>query len=126
MSAYFTEDRGFPGKLRNGGMGHYRYGDATFTEAGGAAIMNAISPFEFLKGLFVDKPRQEREAQVALAQSQAQLLGQQADARGKTTRTMVLVGSGLAGLMLIALVLRKKRSSLAGYRRKSRRSRRSR
>lgn len=133
MSVIFTEDRGVPSEIRNGDMSGYGRHFATgpsnvpgqFTEQGAVAFMNAISPFEFLKGLFVTKPQQEQAAQVALAQTQAGLVAADTEARQKTTRLLVGVGAGLAGLMAIALLVRGRRSSVAGYSR-SRRPRRSR
>lgn len=130
MSIIFTEDRGVPSELRNGDMSryaHYAAGPSNvpgqFTEAGAVAFVNAISPFEFLKGLFITKPQQEQAAQVALAQTQAGLISADTEARQRTTRLLVGAGAGLAGLMAIALILRGRRSSVAGYHR-SRRSRR--
>ena len=120
MSVMFTEGRAFPAELRNSGMGHYRYGNSD--QDGAAKIFDSISPFKFLEALFVTKPAQERAAQVALATQQAQALEVDTEARQKTMRTVVLVGSGLAGLMLIALISKRRSASVAGYRRKSRRS----
>lgn len=124
MSVIFTEDRSVPPELRNGDMSGFgrHYAGPEFTEQGAVAFVQAISPWEFLKGLFVTKPQQEQAAQVALAQTQAGLIAADTAARQKTTRLLVGVGAGLAGLMAIALIARRRRSSVAGYR--SRRSRR--
>lgn len=126
MGVTFTEGRALPREFTRGG-GYERYGEGpTFTEAGAVKFMDAISPWKLLEGLFVTKPAQERAAQIALAQAQAQAQGEALSIRGMNTRTMVLVGGGIVGVLAIGLVLMKlgRRSKMSGYRRRARRSRR--
>ncbi len=117
------EGRAFPADFKNGALGGYGEGPQ-FTEQGAVAFVNAISPFEFLKGLFVDKPARDQAAAVELARQQAQVIGTDTLERQKTFRTVATIGAGLAGLMLVGLMLRRPASArVSGYRR-SRRSRR--
>jgi len=126
MGVVYTSDRGIPREFRSGFQGYRSLGDATFTEAGGAAIMGAISPWNFLKGLFVDKPAAEQAAQVAIAQAQANAAANAQFAKSANLKTMLMYGAGAVGILALVLTMSRRRSSVAGYRRKSRRSRRSR
>lgn len=122
----FVEGKGLPREFtRGGGYQGYRMGDATFTEAGGAAIMGAVSPWNFLTQLFVTKPAQEHAAQVAIAQAQADAQGQALYARSANLKTILMYGAGGVGALALILYLTRRRSSpVAGYR--SRRRRRNR
>ena len=126
MGVVFVEGKGLPKQFtRGGGYARYhRMGDATFTEAGGAAIMGAISPWNFLTQLFVTKPAQEHAAQVAIAQAQADAQGQALYARSANLKTMLTYGAVGVGALALLLFLRRRPASVAGYRRRSRRSRR--
>ncbi len=123
MSVVFTEGRALPKELR-GDFG--RYGDAGSDIAAG---LKAVSPWDFLTGIFVDKPKAEAAAQVALAQTNAQNLAandQLLAARQKTLRTAALAGAGVLGLLVLVIAMKPHRApAVAGYR-KSRRSKRSR
>ncbi len=118
MTITFSESRKFQPRHLNG-VGNFGE-ESEFVQG-----LNAISPWNFLKNMFVDKPAAENAAQVAIAQAQAQQNVLEAQARSKTTRTLVMVGAGLAGLMLVGLMASRSGGSVAGYRR-SRRTRSSR
>lgn len=131
MSVFFVEGRNLPSEFRSDYAGYHGYGDGwtDFTKAF-TDVSNA--PFKFAKELFVDKPAAERQAQIDLQQSQAQaaiLMGQQTAQsqaeRQQTIRTAVKVGAAILGVLALGMVLGRRRSSVAGYRRRSkRRSRR--
>lgn len=131
MGVTFAEGRSLPREFSRGGgyegFGrHSRYGDPTFTEAGGVAMMKAISPWDLLTGIFVTKPAQERAAQVAIAEAQVQAQGQAQYAKAQNLKTLLMYGGGAIGALVLVVLLTKRRSpAVAGYRR-SRRSRRSR
>jgi len=119
MSVFFTEGRGLPKEFTRADMG--RYGD---TGSDIANIIEKASPFDFLTGVFVTKPAQERAAQVAIAQSQAEEAAVYQQAKQKTTRTVVMVGAGLLGLLALVMIMRPRpAAAVAGYRKHSRRSR---
>ncbi len=127
MSIVFFEGRSPPSELTGRMDGYGNTGDDI------ANIVEKASPFDFLKGVFVDKPIAQANAQAALAATQASTaiaMQQEADLQKQATmRTLTMVGAGLAGLMVFALVLRphpRAAPAVAGYRRKSRRSKRSR
>ncbi len=120
MGVTFSEGRDLPREFTRGG-GYEAYG-AEFTEQGAVNFVKSISPWDMLTGIFVTKPAQERAAEVAIAQAQ----GQAQAVRSQSTRTLVMVGGGIAALLAFGLLLRPRRSSVGNYRRKSRRTRRSR
>lgn len=120
MGVTFSEGRALPREFTRGSG----YQGMTDGEAVASAI-RSISPWDMLTGIFVTKPAQEHAAQVAIAQAQQQAQSEALAVRGASTRTMVLVGGGLVALLAIVLVMRRKPSSVAGYRKRhSKRSRR--
>jgi hypothetical protein len=130
MGVTFSEGRGLPREFSRGGgyegFGrHNRYGDSTFTEAGGVAMMKAISPWDLLTGIFVTKPAQERAAQVAIAEAQVQAQGQAQYAKSQNLKTLLMYGGGAIGALVLVVLLTKRRAPAVGGHR-SRRSRRSR
>ena len=134
MGVTFSEGRSLPREFTRGGgyEGFHRVwtprlGDATFTEAGGAALMKAISPWDMLIGIFVTKPAQERAAEVAIAQAQVQAQGQAQFAKSQNLKTMLMYGGGAVGALVLVIMLTKRRApSVGGYRRSRRSTRRSR
>lgn len=124
MSVEFFTERSFPRVLRQ--MGHYNrgygaYGDDFMSEV--AQTVKNASPWDFLKGIFVDKPAAEAAARVQEAQLQAQAIEQQQMARQQTLRTVAIVGAGLVGLLVIVVAMKPASKKVAGYRRKKRRTR---
>mgnify|MGYP001604634645 CR=1 FL=1 len=125
MGVTFSEGRGLPREFTKGG-GYEGFGDDM--QDGAAKIAHAVLPWDLLTGLFVTKPQSEQAAQVAIAQAQAEAQGDALAIRGVNTRMMVLVGGGIVGVLAVGLLLMKlnRPSRVSGYRRKSRRTRRSR
>lgn len=121
MGVFFTEARAFPKELKS--MGHYRgaFGDNSADMNAFANVVAQASPWNFLKGMFVDKPAAEAAAQAQIASTQAQLLEVQAEDRSKTLRTVAIVGAGLVGVLVLVIATRKRAPQTAGYRRRRRR-----
>ncbi len=127
MSVIFYEGRKAPASLRH--LAGFR---GTQTDGQGdigqqvSSIVTAASPWNLLKGIFVDKPQAEAANQAAIAQAQAQEAGIVAQEKADTLRTAMMVGGGVLGVVLLVSLLRRPAPArVAGYR-KSRRSRRSR
>lgn len=122
MAVFFTEGRELPKEFRRGG-GYEGFGANDV-----AAVLDSISPFKLLEGLFVTKPAAERAAQVELARIQAQAQGQSAFAKSQNMEELLKYGAiGIGALVLVILVTRRKApAKVAGYRRSKRRSTRSR
>lgn len=116
----FVEGRQLPPEFKKLDLGHH-YGDA-LTDIGN--IVQKASPWDFLKGIFVDKPMAEQQAQIAIQQQQAAVAEQSLLSRQVTTKTLVMAGVGVLGLLALIAIARP-RGAVAGYR-KRRRSRRSR
>ena len=125
MSVVFVEGRELPKNFRVDG--YHGYGADTGQDI--TNIARAISPWDFLKGTFVDKPIAQAQAQAEISATQAQTaiaMQQEADIQKRATmKTVLLAGAGLAGLFALVLILRPAPRATAGYR-KSRRSKRSR
>ena len=122
MTVVFYEGRRAPVGLRhmNG------YGGDTFTEAGAVAFTKAISPWDFLTGVFVTKPAAEAANQAAIAQSQAQEAGIVAQGKAEMIRTAMMVGGGVLGIVvLVSLLRRPAPARVGGYRKSRRKNRRS-
>lgn len=140
MSVRFYTDRGFPPELRNlAGYGDTyapNAGNTSYTEernrnAGETIVagLEAVSPWNFLTGVFVDKPKAEAAAAIAAAQMQSQAISEQALARQETLRMATIAGAGLIGALVLIVALKPAKSKtvvkVAGYRkRKHRRARR--
>lgn len=135
MSVRFYTDRAFPRELRQlGGYGDYAGSgydtQSTYTTEGGeimsgiAETIKQASPWQLLASIFVDKPRAEAAGQVAQAEIAARAYSEQQAQRQETLRTVLLVGAGLVGVLVIVVATRpKKPKPVAGYRRKNRRRR---
>lgn len=115
MSVRFYTDRSFPSDLKH--LGAYGSDAGDFMQ-GAAAFVRAASPWDFLTGVFVDKPRAEAEAQVAQAQAAASAIAAQQAARQQTLRTVMIVGAGLVGVLVLVVATRPRAPKVAGYRRK--------
>ncbi len=135
MGITFVSDRAFPREFsRMNGYGAVATAPSThpdFTEKGAVDILGAISPFNLLKGLFVDKPLAERQAQLELTRIQAEAQGNAAVARSQVIDDMLKYAAIGIGALVVVILVTKRRAApakLAGYRRskKSRRTRRSR
>lgn len=126
MAVTFSEGRGLPREFtRGGGYERYgRYGDST--QDGAAKIFDAISPFKLLEGIFVTKPKQERDAAIALAHEQAMANANSLQFKSDNLETLMKYGAIGVGALVLVLLLTKKRGgpSVAGYRRRTKRSRR--
>ncbi len=130
MAVFFTEERGLPREFTRGGgyegFGRARLGD-TYQD-GFAKIMDSISPFKLLEGIFVTKPATERAAQVELARLQAQAQGQSAFIKSQNMEELLKYGAIGVGALVLVIILTKRKpapAKVAGYRRsKRRRSRR--
>jgi threonine dehydrogenase-like Zn-dependent dehydrogenase len=139
MSVHFYTERGFPRELRQlGGYAAYGEGEAqavsdtvghltggvtdiTGQLTGGAVgIAKAVSPWEFLTGIFVDKPKAEAAAQLAQSELAARAVASQQAARQQTMRTVLLVGAGLVGVLVIVVATKPRKSQVAGYHKKRR------
>lgn len=124
MAVTFTEGRELPREFTRGG-GYERYGDST--QDGAAKIIDSISPWKLLEGIFVTKPAQERASQVAIAQAQADALANSQQIKSDNLETMLKYGAvGVGALVLVLLLTKRRGGSVAGYRRKRRRTNRSR
>ncbi len=124
MGVFFTEGRGLPKEFTRGG-GYEGFGD-TYQD-GFAKIMDSISPFKLLEGIFVTKPATERAAQVELARLQAQAQGQSAFIKSQNLEELLKYGAIGVGALVLVIILTKRKApaKVAGYRRsKRRRSRR--
>lgn len=120
MSVRFYTSRSFPTELQHLGG----YGDTGQDVVGvlhelttGAAN---LSPWNFLTGIFVDKPKAEAAAQIAMSQTQAQAIAAQQQQRQETLRTVMMVGAGVVGLLALVIVMKPRSKPVAGYRRKRR------
>jgi len=126
MSVVFHEGRDLPKEFRRG-SGYEGYGDST--QDGAAKIIDSLSPWNFLKGVFVDKPAAERAAQVELTRLQAQAQGQSQLLRSQNMEELLQYAAIGVGALVIVILLTKKRApaKVGGYRRskKSRRTKRS-
>ena len=124
MAIVLTEDRGLPKEFKND-FGHYRgFGDDALT--GIANIVQRASPWDLLKGIFVDKPMAQAQAQMEVAQMQAQVAMQQEADRAKMLKYGLIAGAGIAGILVIVLVTKPRPAprAVAGYHRRHKRSRR--
>ncbi len=122
MGVFFTEGRGLPKEFTKGG-GYEGFGDST--QDGAAKIFDSISPFKLLEGIFVTKPREEHEAQVAIAQAQGEAMSRSEYEKSIRLKSMLKYGAiGVGALLLVVLLTKRRSPSVAGYRRRSRRSRR--
>ena len=121
MSIYFTEGRGLPKEFTRGG-GYEGFGGEAVVD-----VMKAISPWDMLTGLFVTKPAAERAAQVAIADAQVRAQGQAQAAQSANLKTIMMYGGAAVGaLVLVILLTKRRKTSVAGYRKRPRRrSRRS-
>lgn len=118
MSIVFTDSREMPKEFRQADMG--RYGDA------GSDAVNFIekaSPWDFLKGVFVDKPAAAAANQAVIAQAQAQSAAMMQSQQQDTLRTAMLLGGGVLALLAIVSVLRRPAPARVGGYRRSKRSR---
>lgn len=120
MSVTFFQGRELPETFSHGGMG-----DGTFTEAGGAQIMSAISPWNFLTSWLATKPEAEAAAQADIARSAAQaaaandqLLAQ----RNKSFEMIAIAGVGVLGILLLVVATNPKPHppKVNGYRKRRR------
>lgn len=123
MSVRFYTQRAFPSDLRLNGLGNMN------TESAVADIFRSLTvgAVDFFGGSSSFAKEAAANAAAAQAQvqlTQAQLYGQQDYERSRTIRTLILVGGGIAAVALIATVITRSRSHVAGYRRKRRRARR--
>ncbi len=116
MTVRFYTEREFPAELsRMGG-----YGDA------GTDIVNglrAVSPWDFLTGIFVDKPKAEAAAQLQAQQTAAAAFEAQQAQRQQTLRVVLIAGAGLVGVLALAIALKPPSRPVAGYRKGKRRRR---
>jgi hypothetical protein len=128
MAAVFSETWQFPRELR---MGHYRGLGQMNTESAIADIFKSLTvgAVDWFGG--TSSFAKEKQAEAALAASQAQMTqaqiyGQQEFERSKTTRTLIWVGGGIAAVFLLVSLTRrpavKVKTKVSGYRK--RRSRR--
>jgi hypothetical protein len=129
MSVHFFTEREFPSELRQlGGYGAYGDGEAAAVSdifghltSGAVGITEAVSPWGFLTGIFVDKPKAEAAGQVAQAEITARVIAQQQQQRQETLRTVLLVGAGLVAVVVIVSATRpRKPKPVAGYRKQRR------
>lgn len=135
MTVYFSTERGVPKMFRDNDLGRFsggplRLGDGDFgTQA--AQIIQAASPWNLLKGVFVDKPMAQAAAQQAVSQAQAEEAAaysqDQARIAGEqqaTLRTGLMIGAGLLGLVAVVSLMRRPAKAVSGYRSRRKRSRR--
>lgn len=123
MSVFFTEARDLPAEFKNADLGQYGRTDAEAV----ASVFTA--PFDFFKAVFVDKPAAEQAAQIELREKQgaaALALQNEANTQKRSTiKVLLYAGIGVAGLLALAMIIRRPApAAVAGYRRKSRRSKR--
>lgn len=117
MGVVFTESRALPPEIRR--MGHYRgFGEQMNTESAVADVFRSLT--QGAVEWFHPEVRTTAN-QAAAAQAQAQLYTAQAYEEGQTKRTLIYVGAGLAGLVVLASIVKAaNRPRLSGYRRKKR------
>jgi hypothetical protein len=125
MSVQFYTQREFPAQLKSlSGFRHYGDWASDLLNAG-ANLVQKASPWDLLKGVFVDKPIAQAQAQEAEAQIQAQAVAMQQAEQQSTLRMVLLVGAGLAGALLVVAALKPPAAKkMSGYHRRNRRARR--
>lgn len=120
MGVMFSENRAFPRELRQ--MGHYRgFGENMNTETAVADIFRSLT--QGAVDFFGGSSSAAKQAQAEAAAAQAQLMGQQVYAEAETKRTLIYVGAGLVGVLILAVALRSPvriKNKVGGYRRKKR------
>lgn len=128
MAAYFFEGKKLPKDFRR--MSHYAraprgMGDGTADSLNAVAnIVSAASPWNMLTGLFVGKPEMEAQQALEAQQSQIQAATAAAAERSDTIRTMMYAGTALAGVALLAILLKAPSHPPAVHGYRKRRSRR--
>ncbi len=120
MAVFFHEGRDLPKEFRRG-SGYERYGDST--QDGAAKILDAVSPWKLLEGIFVTKPAAERAAQVELTRLQAAAQSDSLFSKSQNMNTLLKYGALGVGALVLMIVVTKKRApaKVAGYRRSKRR-----
>jgi hypothetical protein len=116
MSALFFEGRTPPAAIRQQfSMGRH-YADAGADIVAG---LKAVSPWDFLTGVFVTKPAQAEQAALQQQEMQAQAVAMQQAQQAKTVRTVMIAGAGLVGVIILAVALRSpKHTAVHGYRKR--------
>lgn len=71
-----------------------------------AAIGKAVSPWDMLTGIFVAKPIAEQQTAAQLQEAQIQAAVAQQQNQAKTIRTVIYVGAGLVGVIILAVALK--------------------
>ncbi len=126
MSVVFSTERGLPKEFtRGGGYERYHsYGDST--QDGAAKILDSVSPWKLLEGIFVSKPAAERAAQAEITRIQAEAQGRSQFIKSQNMEELLKYGAiGVGALVLVILLTRRKSAAVGGYRkRRSKRSRR--
>jgi hypothetical protein len=130
MGVVFTESRSLPPELRR--MGHFRrYGDLTANTHVNMNAETAIADvFRSLTTGAVDwfggTTSEAKIAAANAAAAQAQYGASQAYAEEDTKRTLIYVGAGLVGLVVLASIVKaasrpiKIKNKVGGYRRRKR------
>lgn len=128
MAAYFFEGKKLPKDFRR--MSHYArasrgMGDGNSDQLNAVAnIVSAASPWNLLTGLFVGKPEMEAQQALEAQQSQIQAATDAAAQRAGVIQTMIFAGAGLAGVALLAIMLKAPSHPPAVHGYRKRRSRR--
>ncbi len=127
MAVTFSEGRALPREFSRGGgyEGYKSFGDSM--QDGAAKIFDSISPFKLLEGIFVTKPKQERDAAIALAHEQALANANSQQIKSENLDTMLMYGAiGVGALVMVILLTKRRSPAVAGFGRNRRRTKRSR
>lgn len=125
MGVVFTESRALPPEIRR--MGHYRgFGETPVNMNAESAIADVfrsltVGAVDFFGG----SSSASKQAAAEAAAAQAQYGAAQAYGQEETKRTLIYVGAGLAGLVVLAVIFKASSSvriknKVGGYRRKKR------
>lgn len=122
MSVVFFEGRQLPSQILR--MGHYRgFGENMNTETAIANIFQSLT--QGAVDFFGGSSSAAKQAQAQAAAAQAQLYQEQMFEEGQTKRTLIYVGAGLVGVVLLAAIVKsgskvKIKNKVGGYRRRKR------
>lgn len=128
MAVAFFEGRKVPTGIRR--MSHYARAPAAMGDGNSdqlnavANIVSAASPWNLLTGIFVTKPAAEAQAALQAQEINAQQVEAAAEQRSGMIQTMLYVGAGLAGVALLAVLLKAPSHPPAVHGYRKRRSRR--